>query len=64
MYSSIILSSHLFGSIYLFSISLGLINWSYLHFENKKIPKKLILVNGLTFILTGSLVIYNFNFLK
>lgn len=59
MYKSIILSSYLFGSVYLFSKSLKLINQSYL--ENKKIPTELILVNSLTFVLTGSLVMYNFN---
>jgi hypothetical protein len=58
MYNSIILSSYLFGSVFLFSKSLELINRSLL--ENKKIPHKLILINGLTFILSGSVIIYSF----
>ncbi len=51
MYKSIILSSCLFGSFYIFAKSLELINISYL--ENKKISNKLI-INGLTFIFSGS----------
>ncbi len=56
MYNSIILSGSLFGSVYLFSKSLETINMSQL--ENKKIPKKLILINNLTFVLSGSIFIY------
>ena len=41
MYKSIILSSCLFGSFYLCSTSLLLINRSFL--ENKKLPNELIL---------------------
>lgn len=59
MYNSIILSSCLFGSFYLFSESLTLIN--KLHLENKKIPYKLILINGFTFVVSGSIIIYSFN---
>jgi hypothetical protein len=62
MYESIILSSCLFGSFYLYSISLGLINRSLL--ENKKIPNKLIIINGLTFLVSGSIVVYNFGLLN
>ena len=58
MYNSIILSSCLFGSFYICSKSLELINTSLL--ENKKIPRKLILINGLTFVLSGSIIIYSF----
>ena len=58
MYNSIILSSYLFGSVFLFSKSIELINRSLL--ENKKIPPKLILINGLTFIMSGSIIIYSF----
>ena len=61
MYKYIILSSCLFGSFYLSSISLGLINRSLL--ENKKIPRELIVINGLTFLLSGSIVAYNFSLL-
>jgi hypothetical protein len=58
MYNSIILSSYLFGYVFLFSKSLELINRSLL--ENKKIPPKLIIINGLTFIMSGSVIIYTF----
>jgi hypothetical protein len=58
MYDSIILSSCLFGSVYIFSKSLELINMSLL--ENKKIPRKLIVINGLAFIFSGSIIIRNF----
>ena len=60
MYNSIILSSCLFGSVYLFSISLKLINMSFI--ENKKMPLKLIVINGLTFVLSGSIIIYSFTY--
>ena len=58
MLNSIILSSCLFGSVYLCYNSLALINKSLL--ENKKIPNQLIVINGLTFIMSGSIVIYSF----
>jgi len=61
MYNSIILSSCLFGSVYLISISLELINLSLL--ENKKIPHKLIIINGLTFVVSSSIFIYGFTLL-
>jgi len=57
MYNSVILSSYLFGSVYLFSVSLKLINMSFI--ENKKMPVKLIIINGLTLVLSGSIIIYN-----
>ncbi len=57
MYNSIILSSSLFGSIYLFSKSLELINKSLL--EKKKIPYQLIFINGFTFIISGSIFFLN-----
>ncbi len=57
MYKSIILSSCLFGSFYLCSTSLILINRSLL--ENKKIPNELHMINGLTFFVSGSVVVYN-----
>jgi hypothetical protein len=59
MYNSIILSSSIFGSIILFSTSLVLINNSLL--ENKPIPKKVHLINGLTFIISGSILIHSFS---
>ncbi len=54
MYNSIILSSCLFGSIYLFSTSLKLINGKFL--ENNK----LIMIDGLTLVISGSIVVYSF----
>ena len=62
MYNSIILSSCLFGSFYLCSTSLLLINRSLL--ENKKLPNELIIINGLTFLVSGSIVVYNFSLLN
>jgi hypothetical protein len=62
MYNSIVLSSCLFGSVYLCSISLVLINRSIL--ENKKIPNKLIIINGLVFLMSGSILIYSFSLLN
>jgi hypothetical protein len=62
MYNSIILSSCLFGSIYLFSVTLTLINNSLL--ENRKMPRKLIIINGLTFLFSGSIIIYSFTQMK
>ena len=44
MYNSIILSSCLFCSVYIFSTSLQSINRSFL--ENKKTPNNLIIING------------------
>ena len=61
MYNSIILSS-LFGSYYLFSQSLGLTNRALL--ENKKMPTELIIINGLTLVLSGSVIIYSFKFIN
>ncbi len=58
MDNSIILSSCLFGSIYLFSTSLKMINETFL--ENNKINYKLIMINGLTFIMSGSIFLYSF----
>lgn len=52
------LSSCLFSSVYIFSKSLELINKSLS--INKNIPKKLIFINGLTFLLSGSTFIYIF----
>lgn len=62
MYKYIILSSYLFGSFYLYSHSLYLIN--KLHLENKKIPNKIIIINGITFVLSGSMILYSFSLLN
>jgi hypothetical protein len=61
MYNSIIISSCLFGSVYIFSTSLYLINNALL-LENKKLTKKIILLNAFPFIITGSVFIYSFNY--
>jgi hypothetical protein len=61
MSNSIILCSSLFGSVYLMSISLGLINTSFL--ENKKIPRELIIINGLTFMVSTTIFIRGFTLL-
>jgi len=55
MSNSIILFSSLFGSVYLMTISLGLINRSFL--ENTKIPRELLIINGLTFVASSSIFI-------
>jgi hypothetical protein len=60
MYKFIILSSYLFGSVYIFSTSLQSINRLFL--ENKKIPNKLIIINSLTFIISGSVFLYGANY--
>ena len=62
MYKAIILSSCLFGSFYVFSQSLEFfINKS--QSEKKQLPYKLFLLNGFTFILSGSVIIYVFTLL-
>lgn len=62
MHTSIILSSCLFGSFNLFATSLALINWTLL--SNKKIPNVLIIINSLSFAVSGSIVLYNFRLLN
>jgi hypothetical protein len=62
MYNSIIISSGLFGSVYLFSKSLYLINRLLL--EEKEVPPVLFLINGSTFIMSGSIFIYSFTLVK
>ena len=58
MYNSIIIASTLFGSVYLSSISLCLINQSLL--ENKP-NKNLLVLNGCTFLVAGSIFLYTIN---
>ena len=60
MYKSIVLSSCLFGSVYIYSKSLELINKSFL--ENKKISNKLMIINGLTCIISGSIFLYGIRY--
>ena len=62
MCNSIILSSCLFGSVYLMSKSLDLINRSFL--DNTKTPRGLIIFNGLTFVVSGSIFIGGFTLLS
>ena len=62
MYNSIILFSCLFGSVYIFSTSLQAINSSFL--ENKKIPNNLLIINGLTLIMSGSVFLYGITYIK
>lgn len=56
MYNYIILSSSLFGSIFLFSTSLTLTNRAVL--EDKKIPNGVFIINGLTMLVSGSIIVY------
>ena len=58
MSNHIILSSCLYGSVFLFAVSLALTNKALL--EDKKIPKELYILNCSTMLATGSIVIYNF----
>ncbi len=58
MYNSIITSSCLFGSVYIFSKSLINLNNAFLE---EKTNKKIIIMNGLTFLLSGSVFIYSIN---
>jgi hypothetical protein len=58
MYNSIILSSCLFGSIYLFSNSLESLNKILL--KNYKIPYNLIVMNSFIVVMSGSIFVYSF----
>ena len=58
MYNYIILSSCLFGSVYLFSNSLESINRSIL--KNYKIPYKLIVINSFILVMSCSILVYSF----
>jgi hypothetical protein len=63
MYNHIILSSFLFGSIFLFSTSLTLTNMALL--KDKKIPNEVFVLNVLTMIVSGSMIVYyNFSLLN
>lgn len=59
MYDCIIITSLSFGSIYLFTNSLKIINHSIL--QNKNIPMPLYLMNGLTMLISGTTFIYIIN---
>jgi hypothetical protein len=58
MYNFIILSSTLFGSVYIHSKTLELINISLS--QNKKIPNKLIAINVLTFMMSSFTIMYSY----
>jgi hypothetical protein len=58
MYNFIILSSTLFGSVFIHSKSLELINIAL--FENKKIPDKLMAINVLAFIMSSFTIMYSY----
>ena len=62
MYNHISIASSLFGSVYLFSISLTLLNKALL--TNEKIPNEIFIANGLTMLVTGSVIMYNFSLLN
>lgn len=62
MYKHIIVSFYLFGSFYLFYISLTLTNKAFL--EDKKIPTELFIINSLTMLASGSILVYNFSLLN
>jgi hypothetical protein len=62
MREHIIVSSCLFGSVYLFTKSLYLLNRTLL--ENNTMPNNLIMLNGLTFVMSGSVVVYTFSLLR
>ncbi len=57
MYNHNILSSAVFGSIFLFSTSLILTTNSAL-LEDKQIQNRLFIINGLTMIVSGSIMVY------
>lgn len=61
MYNSIIIASTLFGSVYLCSTSIHLINQSLL--ENKP-NKYLLMLNGCTFLVAGSIFLYSISLKK
>jgi predicted alpha/beta superfamily hydrolase len=59
----IILSSSLFGSIFLFSTSLILTNRALL--EDKKVSNGVFIINGLTMLASGSMIVaYNYSVLN
>lgn len=62
MERNIILASHLFGTIYLFSKSIELYNKTYFEYKNQKIPDGLILSNIFMITFTGLLFIDNLCF--
>ena len=57
MYNSIVLSSCLFGSVYMFSKSIDLLNKSITEYGD--IPDKLIAINGLTAMFSGFVFAYS-----
>ena len=62
MYNHIVVTTCFFGSIYLFGISLSLTNKALL--EDKKIPYKLFVINGLTMMASGYIIMHSIQNLK
>ena len=60
MYNSIIVSSCLFGSVYIFSTSLQVLNRSFL--EKNKIPNNLFIINNSILIISGSVFLYGIRY--
>ncbi len=58
MYNSIIIASTLFGSVYLCSTSIILLNRTLLE---KKLNKNLLILNGCTFLVSASIFLYTIN---
>ena len=61
MYNSIIIASTLFGSVYLCSTSIILLNRTLLE---KKLNKNLLIINGCTFLVSASIFLYTINLQK
>ena len=60
MIESVVLSSYFLGSVYLFGKSLEIINRKN---SEGEMPEKLIALNGLTFVMTGTIVVYSYSLL-
>ena len=56
--NSIVLSACLFGSVYIFAKSLALMNNAYL-IQDKVISNNLIMINGVTCVIAGSIFLYS-----
>lgn len=57
MYNQLILGSYLFGSFYLFSTALETTNRALMGFN--KVPYGVLMLNGLTMLVSGSLIVFN-----
>jgi hypothetical protein len=63
MYNSIVVSSCLFGSIYIFSKTLIQIN-KLLLLNYKKINYDLLIINSLTLVISGSVFVFGVTLIK